>query len=77
MFVALERFFNTVETYFNPSNRGKWSTSLAAILSGLSRGLAERLSKQRSNKAHPSKLLRTSDEERIVKLLLKSTSFAM
>jgi proteasome activator subunit 4 len=77
VFVALERFLNTVETYFNPSNRGKWSTSLAAILSGLSRGLAERLSKQRSNKAHPTKLLRTSDVERIVKLLLKSTSFAM
>jgi hypothetical protein len=77
VFAALERFMSTVETYYHPSNRGKWSGSLAAVLAGLSRGLAARVSRQRNNKVHASKELRQSDCERVVGVLLKVVHYAL
>ncbi len=79
VFAALERLLKTCETYFHPSNSGKWNSSLAAILSGLSRGLAHRhVSQNKAEKGvHASKVLRPQDRERVVRVLLRVANYAM
>jgi hypothetical protein len=79
VFAAIERFLRTCETYYHPSNTGKWTASLGAILSVMASTLATRHRKQlkENSSTHASKILRTEDRERVVKVLLRVANYAL